>query len=89
MLIATGDALPAECAYHDRVWGIGMDMNDQAAADPDKWNGQKFLGFILKTVRSKNLKKSKNLKIMLDKGVFAYYNRQAFKKTPLRSLSWC
>lgn len=51
MLLATGDAIPVECAYHDRVWGIGMDMQNPDAEYPDRWQGQNLLGLTIMRVR--------------------------------------
>lgn len=51
-LLSIGDALPVECAKTDSVWGIGMEMDDSRAEDPDKWNGENLLGFILKSVKN-------------------------------------
>lgn len=51
MLLATGNSLLAECAVHDKIWGIGRSMWDQARFNPDLWNGQNLLGKILMKVR--------------------------------------
>ena len=50
-LIATGDALLAECAVQDRVWGIGLSMRDAKRFDPEAWRGKNLLGFALMQVR--------------------------------------
>lgn len=50
-LIATGDAILAECAVNDHIYGIGLSMNDPRRFDPKKWNGQNLLGEILMKVR--------------------------------------
>lgn len=47
----TGDAILAECAYKDKIWGIGMSMDDEDRFDMSKWNGQNLLGFALMMVR--------------------------------------
>lgn len=52
-LLATGDALLAECAVKDRIWGIGLSMHDSNRLDRSKWNGQNLLGYALMMVRSK------------------------------------
>lgn len=52
MLLNTGDALLAECAVRDRIWGIGLSMTDPNRFDRDKWNGQNLLGYALMTVRN-------------------------------------
>lgn len=47
----TGSAILAECAVNDRVWGIGLSMNDPNCFDMNKWNGQNLLGFTIMQVR--------------------------------------
>ena len=63
-LIATGTATPVECSRSDRIWGIGLGMDDPNAANPSKWNGQNLLGFALKAARTelmrRMLKNAKN-----------------------------
>lgn len=50
-LIKTGSAILAECAVMDRVWGIGLSMNDPNRFDMNQWNGQNLLGFAIMQVR--------------------------------------
>ncbi len=50
-LLSTGDAVLAECAYRDKVWGVGMCMNDPNRFFPTKWRGQNLLGYTLMLVR--------------------------------------
>jgi len=50
-LLATGDALLAECAVRDRLWGIGLSMSDPRRFDPVSWTGQGLLGYALMMVR--------------------------------------
>lgn len=52
-LLSTGDALLAECAVKDRIWGIGLSMHDSDRLDRTKWNGQNLLGYALMLVREK------------------------------------
>lgn len=52
-LLATGDALLAECAVQDKIWGIGLSMKDEKRFDPKAWLGQNLLGFALMRVRDK------------------------------------
>ena len=52
-LNATGDALLAECAVNDRIWGIGLSMNDKNRFDMSKWTGQNLLGYTLMMVRER------------------------------------
>ena len=50
-LISTGNAPLAECAINDKVWGIGLGMDDNNVDDINAWNGEKLLGFVLQAVR--------------------------------------
>lgn len=50
-LLATGDAVLAECAVKDRTWGIGMRADDSAHENVAKWPGKNLLGFTLMMVR--------------------------------------
>lgn len=47
----TEDAVLAECAVHDRIWGIGLSMHDPCRFEMKKWKGQNLLGFALMQVR--------------------------------------
>ena len=52
-LKVTGNAVLAECAVKDRIWGIGLSMNDPDRVDRAKWNGQNLLGYALMLVRER------------------------------------
>lgn len=49
----TQDAILTECAIKDRIWGIGLSMNDSNRLKPELWKGQNLLGFALMMVRNK------------------------------------
>lgn len=51
-LIKTGDAILAECAVQDQIWGIGLSMKDPNKNDMTRWRGTNLLGFSLMLVRS-------------------------------------
>ena len=51
LLLKTGDAVLAECAVKDRIWGIGLSMRDPDRFDRSKWKGQNLLGYTLMMVR--------------------------------------
>ena len=51
-LLETGSALLAECAVKDRIWGIGLSMDDPARLDPARWKGQNLLGYALMRTRA-------------------------------------
>lgn len=50
-LLATGDALIAECSPNDRIWGIGIPLDDPRHQDVTQWQGQSILGKALMRVR--------------------------------------
>lgn len=52
-LKATKDAILAECAVQDRIWGIGLSIKDENRFDRTKWKGQNLLGYALMKVRDK------------------------------------
>ncbi|SDJ30398.1 hypothetical protein SAMN04487760_1053 [Lachnospiraceae bacterium G41] len=51
-LLETEDAILAECAYSDLIWGIGIRMDDPDKNDMNKWRGTNLLGFTLMLVRN-------------------------------------
>ena len=53
MLKNTGDAMLAECAVRDKIWGIGLSMSDPKRLNIDEWRGQNLLGYALMQVREK------------------------------------
>ncbi len=52
-LKATGNAVLAECAVKDRIWGIGLSMDDPNRLDRVKWKGQNLLGYALMMARDR------------------------------------
>lgn len=50
-LKSTGNAILAECAVHDKIWGIGLSMTDPNRFDQSKWKGKNLLGYTLMKVR--------------------------------------
>lgn len=50
-LKSTGDAILAECARSDRIWAIGLPIDDEDRFDISKWKGQNLLGYVLMMVR--------------------------------------
>lgn len=52
-LLSTGEQLLAECAVKDRIWGIGLSMDDARRLDKSKWNGENLLGYALMMVRAR------------------------------------
>ena len=47
----TGESLLAECAVQDKIWGIGLSMQDGRRLTPSLWRGRNLLGFALMEVR--------------------------------------
>lgn len=52
-LKSTGDAILAECAVKDHIWGIGLSMKDPDRLDVKKWHGTNLLGYALMIVRER------------------------------------
>lgn len=52
-LLDTEDSILAECAVNDRIWGIGLSMQDSNRLEPEKWRGQNLLGYALMVVRER------------------------------------
>lgn len=51
-LLDTQDMMLAECAVHDKIWGIGLSMKDDNRFNMLKWSGHNLLGYALMLVRS-------------------------------------
>ncbi len=54
-LLDTKNAILAECAVNDHIWGIGLSIKDPSRDDITKWKGQNLLGYALMMVRGKIL----------------------------------
>lgn len=52
-LLNTGDRVLVEASPVDRVWGIALAADDEAAADPERWRGPNLLGFALMEARER------------------------------------
>ncbi|MFB7333622.1 NADAR family protein [Streptomyces adustus] len=52
-LLGTGDRVLVEASPVDRIWGIGLAADDEAAADPRRWRGPNLLGFALMEARER------------------------------------
>ena len=53
LLLATKDAILVECAVKDRIWGIGLSMDNPDRFDKSKWSGKNLLGYALMMVRDR------------------------------------
>ncbi|GAA2916388.1 NADAR family protein [Streptomyces mexicanus] len=52
-LLNTGEKVLVEASPVDRVWGIGLAADDEAATDPERWKGANLLGFALMAARER------------------------------------
>ena len=50
-LLGTGERVLVEASPVDRLWGIGLAADDEAAMDPERWRGPNLLGFALMEAR--------------------------------------
>ena len=54
-LKATTNKTIVEASPFDKIWGIGMSQNNPKALDPEQWNGENLLGYVLMEVRDELL----------------------------------
>ncbi len=52
-LKGTGRTVLAECAVKDRIWGIGLSIQDPDRLDRTKWRGENLLGYALMMARGR------------------------------------
>ncbi|MGW7406847.1 NADAR family protein [Streptomyces sp. NPDC054833] len=52
-LLGTGSRVLVEASPVDRVWGIGLAADDEAAMHPERWRGPNLLGFALMEARER------------------------------------
>ena len=55
-LLQTGDRVLVEASPVDRIWGIGLAVDDPQAENPYSWQGLNLLGFALMEVRARLVK---------------------------------
>lgn len=56
-LLLTNTATPVECSRSDKIWGIGMSINDPNVVNRQMWKGKNLLGFSLAAVRSEMMRR--------------------------------
>lgn len=52
VLLGTGDSMLVEASPYDRIWGVGLGMNDPRILNPENWQGENLLGQVLMQIRS-------------------------------------
>ena len=52
ILLRTGDRIIVEASPYDRIWGVGLDVEDIRVLDEKNWRGQNLLGKALMDVRA-------------------------------------
>lgn len=52
-LFDTGSSVLAEASPYDRIWGIGLGINDPRSTNQSEWKGENILGQVLVRVRDK------------------------------------
>lgn len=50
-LLSTGNLVLVEASPYDKIWGIGMEVDDPDITNPTKWRGENLLGKVLMRVR--------------------------------------
>ena len=78
VLLATGNAILAECSPRDKDWGILLSTSDPEVQDITKWRGENLLGQVLMEVREEL---REELRVSEDGETFPY--EDASEKEPI------
>jgi len=58
ILLSTGDKILVEASPYDKIWGIGLSMDNDDCLDESKWRGLNLLGkalmYVRRTIKYKN-----------------------------------
>lgn len=61
-LLDTGDKIICEASPYDKIWGVGLSVNNPSVYDKSKWKGLNLLGKALMRVRDDYKKNNQNHK---------------------------
>ena len=78
-LLATGNAILAECSPRDKDWGILLSTSDPEVQDITKWRGENLLGQVLMEVREEL---REELRISPDGETFPYVESRDLEPIP-------
>lgn len=59
VIMRTHPKILVEASPHDKIWGIGLDKDDERAWRKATWQGTNFLGYILTEVRDEIMARDK------------------------------
>ena len=51
ILLSTDNKILVEASPYDKIWGVGLDENNEKIYNPNYWKGENLLGFALMEIR--------------------------------------
>ena len=60
-LLSTKGTTLVEASLYDKVWGIGLGIDDPSKSDPKNWKGTNWLGEVLTELRDDLIKEGDNI----------------------------